>query len=240
MPQATLFPDPGQAPSDGLVGYGAELTPPLLLDAYARGIFPWFNDDREPVLWWSPDPRAVMVPSAMHVSRSLAKRLRSGSYRVSADQAFADVMAGCAAPRPKQAGTWITPRMQAAYGELHEQGFAHSLEVWRDEELVGGIYGISLGRMFFGESMFSVARDASKVALATLTRLLATWQFTLLDCQIMNDHLRSLGAVAMPRRRFLALVAANNDYPTARVRWNLDTARHPADDLPTPNSVKSG
>lgn len=240
MPQATLFPDPGQAPADGLVGYGGELTTSLLLDAYAHGIFPWFNDDREPVLWWSPDPRAIMVPDAMHVSRSLAKRLRSGRYRVSADRAFAEVMAGCAAPRAKQTGTWITPRMQDTYGELHEQGFAHSLEVWRDGELVGGIYGISLGRMFFGESMFSVARDASKVALATLTRLLADWQFTLLDCQIMNDHLLSLGAEAMPRRRFLALVAANNGYPTKRGRWKLDTARHRAPDLPTPIPLKSG
>ena len=161
----------------------------------------------------------------MHISRSLAKRLRSGLYRVSLDLAFARVVAGCAAPRPDQPGTWITPRMQDAYGELHDAGFAHSVEVWRDRDLVGGLYGVSLGRMFFGESMFSIATDASKVALATLARQLDDWQFTLFDCQIISDHLVSLGAVAMPRRRFLRLVEANADYTTKRGPWTFDAGQ---------------
>ena len=163
-----------------------------------------------------------MVPSALHISRSLAKRLRSGLYRVSLDLAFARVVAGCAAPRPDRPDTWITARMQDAYGELHDAGFAHSVEVWRDRDLVGGLYGVSLGRMFFGESMFSIATDASKVALATLARQLDDWQFTLFDCQIMSDHLVSLGAVAMPRHRFLRLVEANTDYTTKRGSWTFD------------------
>ena len=216
------FPDPAQARADGLVAYGGDLAPERLLDAYRRGIFPWFNDDAEPVLWWSPDPRAVMPPGAMHVSRRLRRRLRSGAYRVTFDEAFRDVVAGCAAPAPKRLETWITPRMKAAYSRLHEAGFAHSVEVWRgqEQELVGGLYGISLGRMFFAESMFSAANDASKVALATLAQTLDRWRFTLIDCQIMNDHLRSLGAVGMPRRRFLSLVAANNAFPTRRGHWS--------------------
>ncbi len=218
----SAFPDPSQAPPDGLVAYSDELTPERLLDAYAHGIFPWFNSDREPVLWWSPDPRAVMAPTALHISKSLAKRLRSGAYRVTADCAFAEVVAGCAAPRAKSPGTWITARMRASYRALFEMGFAHSVETWRDEELIGGLYGVSLGRMFFGESMFSRVADASKVALAHLARQLDAWDFTLIDCQIINDHLRSLGAQAMPRRRFLALVAANNAFPTRRERWRFD------------------
>ena len=163
----------------------------------------------------------------MHISRSLAKRLRSGPYRVSLDLAFARVVTGCAAPRPDQPGTWITPRMQDAYGELHDAGFAHSVEVWRDRDLVGGLYGVSLGRMFFGESMFSIATDASKVALATLVRQLDDWQFTLFDCQIISDHLVSLGAVAMPRHRFLRLVEANADHTTKRGPWTFDADHAP-------------
>ena len=219
------FPDPNRAPPDGLVASGGDLSPERLLDAYANGIFPWFNDDRGPVLWWSPDPRAVVRPGALHVSRRLARRLRRGDFSVTLDEAFGDVVAGCAAPRAKRRTTWITPRMQAAYGRLHEVGFAHSVEVWRDDprrpkaRLVGGVYGVSIGRMFFGESMFSAETDASKVALAHLARVLANWGFTLIDCQLMNDHLRSLGVVTMPRQRFLALVAANNALPSRRGPW---------------------
>ena len=192
------------------------------MDAYAHGIFPWFNDDRQPVLWWSPDPRAVVEPNALHVSRRLARRLSRREFAVTLDVAFEDVVAGCAAPRRERSETWITPRMQAAYGRLHDLGLAHSADVWRDGELVDGLYGISIGRMFFGESMFSAATDASKVALATLAQVLHRWRFTLIDCQIMNDHLRSLGVVDMSRRRFLSLVAANNAHPTRRGPWTLD------------------
>ena len=216
------FPDPSGAPAHGLVAVGGDLAPERLMDAYAHGIFPWFNDDREPVLWWSPDPRAVVEPNALHVSRRLARRLRRREFAVTLDTAFEDVVAGCAAPRRERSETWITPRMQTAYGQLHDAGLAHSVDVWRDGELVGGLYGISIGRMFFGESMFSAATDASKVALATLAQVLDQWRFSLIDCQIMNDHLRSLGVVGMARRRFLRLVAANNVHPTRRGRWTLD------------------
>ena len=215
------FPDPDRAPADGLVAVGGELTPERLLDAYGHGIFPWFDSDARPVLWWSPDPRAVLAPERLHVSRSLAKRLNARRYRVTVDVAFAEVIAACAAPRAKETGTWITPRMQSSYCQLHEMGYAHSVEAWRGGELIGGLYGIALGRMFFGESMFSRAADASKVALAHLARQLSAWSFTLIDCQIESDHLRSLGAVAMPRREFLHRVAANAAFETRRGRWRL-------------------
>ena len=222
------FPDPNGASADGLVAIGGNLAPDRLIEAYAHGIFPWFNDDRQPALWWSPDPRAVVEPGALHVSRRLARRLRRREFVVTLDTAFEDVVAGCAAPRRQQAETWITPRMRAAYGRLHDDGFAHSVDVWCDGDLVGGLYGVSIGRMFFGESMFGTATDASKVALATLAQVLHRWRFTLIDCQIMNDHLRSLGVVSMPRRRFLRLVAANNAHPSRRGSWTLDaTAASP-------------
>lgn len=221
------FPDPNGAPAAGLVAVGGDLAPERLMDAYAHGIFPWFNDDRQPVLWWSPDPRAVIEPKGLHVSRRLARRLRRREFVVTLDAAFDDVVRGCAAPRRQQPETWITPRMRAAYSRLHDDGFAHSVDVWRDGDLVGGLYGVSIGRMFFGESMFSAATDASKVALATLAQVLHRWRFSLIDCQIMNDHLRSLGVVSMPRRRFLRLVAANNTHPTRRGRWALDDTAAP-------------
>ena len=172
--------------------------------------------------WWSPDPRAILVPEDLHISKSLAKRLRSGYYRVTVDTAFAEVIAGCAEPRAKSGGTWITNHMQDAYVELHELGFAHSVEAWRDGELAGGLYGVSLGQLFFGESMFSRRPDASKIALVHLVRQAQAWRFPLIDCQIMNDHMRSLGAVAIPRIQFLRLVAANNRFETRRGRWTFD------------------
>lgn len=217
----SAFPNPNHASPEGLVAYGSELTAPLLIDAYSHGIFPWFDDDAEPVLWWSPDPRAVMVPTDMHVSKSLEKRIRSGVFRVTADTAFAEVATACAEPRAQGTGTWITPRMRAAYQQLHDLGLAHSVETWHGNDLVGGLYGVSLGRMFFGESMFSRVSDASKVALAYLTAQLTAWDFTLIDCQIPTGHLASLGAVEMPRRNFLELVAANRGYPDRRGRWVL-------------------
>ena len=201
---------------------GGDLSPERLLDAYSHGIFPWFHDDEDPVLWWSPDPRAVLRPERLHVSKSLRKRLKSGRYRVTADVAFAKVVAGCATPRAHQPGTWITPRMASSYKALAKLGFAHSVEAWRDDELVGGLYGVSLGRIFFGESMFSRQPDASKVAFAHLAAQLARWRFTLIDCQIMNDHLRRLGAVFARRQDFLRLVRANNNAPTLRGPWRFD------------------
>ncbi|MCY3841221.1 MAG: leucyl/phenylalanyl-tRNA--protein transferase [Gammaproteobacteria bacterium] len=218
----SAFPDPNGATAEGLVAYGTDLTPSLLIDAYSHGIFPWFDDDAEPVLWWSPDPRAVMAPADMHISRSLGKRIRSGVFHVTADLAFAEVTAACAEPRASSGGTWITRKMRSAYQQLHDLGLAHSVETWRGNDLVGGLYGVSLGRMFFGESMFSSASDASKVALAHLARQLDFWDFTLIDCQIPTRHLASLGAREVERRSFIELVAANRWYPDRRGRWEFD------------------
>ena len=206
---------------------GGDLSPERLLDAYSHGIFPWFHNDEDPVLWWSPDPRAVLRPERLHISKSLRKRLKSGRYRVTVDRAFAKVVAGCAAPRAHQPGTWITPRMASSYEALAKLGFAHSVETWRDDELVGGLYGVSLGRMFFGESMFSRQPDASKVAFAHLAAQLACWGFKLIDCQIMNDHLRRLGAVFARRQDYLRLVYANNNAPTLRGPWRFDGRGNP-------------
>ena len=221
-PAQSAFPDPNRAAPEGLVAYGTDLTPSLLIDAYSHGIFPWFDDDAQPVLWWSPDPRAVMAPAHMHVSRSLAKTIRSGAFSVTVDEAFAEVTAACAVPRAAGSGTWITRKMRTAYQQLHDLGLAHSVETWRDNDLVGGLYGVSLGRMFFGESMFSGASDASKVALAHLARQLHRWGFTLIDCQLPTAHLASLGAREIARRSFLELVGQNRCHPHRRGRWEFD------------------
>ncbi len=217
------FPDPRYASREGLVAIGGDLSPQLLLNAYWHGIFPWFDDDRGPVLWWSPDPRAVLTPADMKISRSLAKRLRRGDYTVTMDTDFPAVVESCAAPR-KGGGTWITPAMRGAYAHLSELGFAHSVEAWYEGDLVGGLYGVSLGRMFFGESMFSRRPDASKVALAHLSRQLAAWDFELIDCQIITDHLKSLGARPMRRTEFLDRLARNRRTSTPRYRWRFDIA----------------
>ena len=215
------FLDPRHAGPEGLVAIGGDLSPRLLLFAYGHGIFPWFNDDLGPVRWWSPDPRAVLSPTAMNISRSLARRLRNGDYSVTLDAAFPAVVENCAAPRKEGDGTWITPAMRAAYVRLSEMGFAHSAETWCEGELVGGLYGVSLGTMFFGESMFSRRPDASKVALAHLSRQLAAWRFELIDCQIMNDHLKSLGAWPMRRAEFLDRLARNRLRPTRQHPWRF-------------------
>lgn len=223
-PHRPQFPHPDTALRDpnGLLAIGGDLTSAWLLAAYRQGIFPWFDDDRGPVLWWSPDPRAVLLPDEIRISRRLARTMRSGTFQVTVDRAFAEVIKGCAAPRTYATGTWITPRMRTAYQRLHRAGFAHSCEVWRDKNLVGGLYGVSLGGMFFGESMFFRDRDASKVALAGLMQLLERWEFTLLDCQVMNPHLASLGAREIPRREFLELLAASQETPTHTGPWSMD------------------
>ena len=217
----TAFPDPRYASREGLVAIGGDLSPEILLSAYGHGIFPWFDDDRGPVLWWSPDPRAVFAPTDMKISRSLARRLRRGDYAVTMDTDFPAVVENCAAPR-KGGGTWITPAMRQAYVQLAELGFAHSVETWHAGELVGGLYGVSLGRMFFGESMFSRRPDASKVALAHLSRQLAAWDFELIDCQMVNDHLTSLGARPMPRTEFLDRLDQNRRHSTRSHPWRFD------------------
>jgi leucyl/phenylalanyl-tRNA--protein transferase len=206
---------------NGLLAAGGDLTPARLLDAYRRGIFPWSADD-EPILWWCPDPRMVLFVEELHVSRSLRKRLRSGVMTVTADRAFEEVIAGCAGPREDSDGTWITPAISDAYGTLYRLGHAHSVETWMDGALVGGLYGVSIGRMFFGESMFARASDASKVALACLARQLQRWGFQLIDCQMSTAHLASLGAREIPRGEFVARVHALSGQPPVKGPWSFD------------------
>jgi leucyl/phenylalanyl-tRNA--protein transferase len=206
---------------NGLLAAGGDLSPERLIDAYAHGIFPWFGDD-DPVLWWSPDPRMVLFTSEVHVSKSLRKRIRSGRMRVTLDSCFARVMEGCAAPRPGQEGTWITDEMKEAYIRLFELGLAHSVEVWEDEQIVGGLYGVTLGRMFFGESMFSRVADASKVALVTLVRQIERWGFRCIDCQMSTNHLSSLGAREIPRSAFLREIRPLMRQSAVPSPWTLD------------------
>ena len=210
------FPDPRRAlpEPDGLLAAGGDLTPDWLVTAYSHGIFPWFNDDAEPIYWWSPSIRGVLVPGNMRITRSFAKRLRNHSFKILIDEHFAQVIQGCAqSPRAGQSGTWITPRMQSAYLELFHHGVAHCVEVWQDDCLVGGLYGIAVGRMFCGESMFSRTTDASKVAFFTLQRELAVADYALIDCQMMNPHLATLGVKEMVREEFLMLTAENRRLP---------------------------
>jgi len=209
---------------NGLLAAGGALTPAWLLTAYRRGIFPWFSEG-EPILWWSPDPRLVLVPDEFHVSHSLRKTLRRRRFEVKADTAFAEVLLACAAPRAGGPGTWITPAMRAAYLHMHELGWAHSVECWRDGRLVGGLYGMAIGRVFFGESMFARETDASKVALAHLARLLAERGYGMIDCQMTTAHLLSLGAREVPRARFAAALRQwAHDGPSPQ-RWAEDAMR---------------
>lgn len=187
---------------DGLLAAGGDLSTPRLLEAYRRGIFPWYSEG-EPILWWSPDPRTVIFPGQLHRSRSLDKFLKHQPFTYSRNQAFNEVMAACAAPRAGQQGTWITAEMSQAYGALHRQGHAQSLECWQDGILVGGIYGVVIGKCFFGESMFSRAPNASKAALVALDEHLLEQGFLLLDCQVSSPHLLSMGAREIPRREFV-------------------------------------
>jgi leucyl/phenylalanyl-tRNA--protein transferase len=198
------FPPPHRAMRDpnGLLAIGGDLSLTRMLRAYSCGIFPWYNPN-EPILWWCPDPRAVLEPAEFHVSHSLAKRIRKGDYAVTLDGAFEAVLEACSGSRRGSNCTWLGPDMKRAYMELHQHGFAHSAEVWRNGALAGGLYGVALGRAFFGESMFSNSDDASKLALYHLSLQLQAWSFTLIDCQVSSAHLHTLGAVEIPRERFL-------------------------------------
>ena len=198
------FPDVNLAlrEPDGLLAVGGDRSPERILSAYRRGIFPWYSED-QPILWWSPDPRTVLFPAALNISRSLRKILRQQRFRVSLDQAFGAVIQACAEPRAGSTGTWITPEMADAYRELHARGAAHSVECRHNDRLVGGLYGVAIGRVFFGESMFSREPNASKVAFCHLVRQLQAWGFGLIDCQVYSGHLASLGAEEIPRRRFI-------------------------------------
>jgi len=206
---------------NGLLAAGGDLSPERLLDAYARGIFPWFNED-DPVLWWSPDPRMVLFPRELHMSRTLRRAIRSGQFSVTLDRAFDAVVDGCAAPREHQDGTWITGDMMLAYSQLAQLGYGHSVETWEGGELVGGLYGVAIGRVFYGESMFSRRSNGSKVALAYLARQLERWGFALIDCQMSTEHLASLGAREIPRRHFLRTVRAAAVKEQVPAPWTID------------------
>jgi leucyl/phenylalanyl-tRNA--protein transferase len=203
---------------DGLLAVGGCLSTDRLLNAYRRGIFPWYNPD-EPILWWSPDPRLVLFPDNLIVSRSLGKTLRKNIFTVSFDKAFEQVIAACAEPRKDSAGTWITTDINQAYIELHQQGFAHSVEVWFNDELVGGLYGVALGQVFFGESMFHTKTDASKVAFVSLVEHLKSWHYQLIDCQVHTRHLESLGAEEINRRAFVKLLKQYCELPANESAW---------------------
>lgn len=214
-PVARALRDP-----DGLLAVGGDLRPERLVKAYEQGIFPWFQE--EPILWWSPSTRMVLHPEELHVSRSMQKLLRQRYYQVTLDTAFARVIAQCALTREEYPGTWITPAMQQAYCQLHEQSIAHSVEVWQEGELVGGLYGIAMGQLFFGESMFSLRSNASKTALIWLTRQLQAWHFQLIDCQVPSEHLRSLGAREMPRTEFQQYLQHFREGPGHPGQWQME------------------
>lgn len=196
LPQALTSPN-------GLLAAGGDLSPQRLLDAYSQGIFPWYNPG-EPILWWSPDPRMVLLPEQLRVTRSLAKVLRNRSYEIRVDTSFRQVMQQCAAPRDVDGGSWIGPEIIDGYCALHQLGHAHSIETWIDGELAGGLYGVALGRMFYGESMFTRRTDASKIAFVHLVQKLQQWGFGMIDCQMFTQHLSSFGAQLIPRQQFAA------------------------------------
>jgi leucyl/phenylalanyl-tRNA--protein transferase len=203
---------------NGLLCAGGDLSPGRLVEAYRHGIFPWFSEG-DPILWWSPDPRCVFHTDALHPNRSLRRANPGKDWRVTVDRAFRQVVHACAAPRPRQNGTWICPAMIDAYVALHDAGYAHSVEVWEHERLVGGIYGICIGRLFCGESMFSAQSGGSKLALCALAALLRAWRFPLLDAQVSNPHLLGLGAVEIPRETFLRQVGTLTCMPFDQARW---------------------
>lgn len=217
----TPFPPVSKAlvSPNGLLCAGGDLSPDRVLNAYSHGIFPWFSVG-DPILWWSPDPRMVLFPDELKVSRSLRKAVTRGIYQTRFDSSFRQVMEACSEPRDGQAGTWIVPEMIAAYTRLHELGFAHSVESWHGKDLVGGLYGIQLGEVFFGESMFSRATDASKVALVKLVERLRSQGCRLIDCQQATSHLASLGAREIPRAQFATLVQESIQYPPTGERWS--------------------
>ena len=209
------------AEPNGLLAAGDELSAERVLEAYQQGIFPWFNAD-QPVLWWSPDPRMVLLPAELRVARSLAKVLRNRVYEVRADSAFRTVMQACAEPRNHQNGTWISPAMIEAYHALHRRGIAHSIETWIDGELAGGLYGVAIGRMFYGESMFTRVTDASKIALVHLVRQLERWGFGMIDCQMHTAHLGRMGGREIPREAFMRKLGELVNYPPISGTWVLD------------------
>jgi len=220
LDERLLFPPPERGPRRGPIAVGGDLSPERLLLAYSMGIFPWQG---EPLHWHSPDPRMVLLADELHVTRSLRRAHKRAPFRLTLDTAFTDVMTACASvPRPGQEGTWITPEMTSSYAQLHRRGIAHSVEAWHGEQLVGGLYGLSLGAVFFGESMFALAPDASKLAFVALVEQLGRWGIPLVDCQVYTPHLARFGAREWPRREFLQALASALDRKTRLGPWRFD------------------
>jgi leucyl/phenylalanyl-tRNA---protein transferase len=222
-PADLSFPPVEQASPEGLLAMGGDLRSERLLEAYRHGIFPWYNE-QQPISWWSPDPRTVLFPEKLHISRSLKRSLRPGIFTVTLDACFHDVMRHCAGPRAQypEGGTWITPAMADAYAALHEQGYAHSVETWQENRLVGGVYGVAIGGAFFAESMFTKVDDASKVSLVSLVRQLHVWGFRIIDCQQSSPHVIRLGAEEIPRRAYIEQVATAVKLHDRRGLWQFD------------------
>jgi leucyl/phenylalanyl-tRNA--protein transferase len=221
LDERLVFP-PVHLAEDGLLALGGDLRPERLILGYTQGIFPWYAENL-PILWHSPDPRMIMKTSELIVQRSLRKAIRKQPYELTMDKAFIDVLHGCStSPRPGQTGTWLIPEMVDAYSKLFELGFAHSIEAWQGGELVGGLYGVSLGGAFFGESMFARAPDASKIAYVACVRQLEAWSIHLIDCQVHTEHLERFGAYEVSRGRYLELLHTALDEPTRRGRWAFD------------------
>jgi leucyl/phenylalanyl-tRNA--protein transferase len=224
------FPDVSEAlrEPDGLLAVGGDLSVTRLINAYRRGIFPWYNVGN-PILWWSPDPRTILIPHHLHIARSLRKVLKKRQYVVTLDRDFPAVINACAQPREPDAGTWLLPEMISAYRALHIHGIAHSVEVWRDHRLVGGLYGVAIGRVFFGESMFSHESNTSKIALTYLCQRLRDWEFGLIDCQVFTRHLVSMGAQTVPRALFIELLEQWRDGDQAERLWDDGALHYPSD-----------
>ncbi len=222
LPADNSFPPPDLANENGLLAIGGDLSEARLLLAYSMGIFPWYSAC-DPILWWSPDPRLVLYPEELHISKSLGKTIRKKIFSITFDTAFEDVIRSCATVHRKDDGdTWITDEMISAYMKLHESGFAHSAEAWHKGKLAGGLYGVSLGSAFFGESMFTRKSDASKVAFAALVKKLLAWNYSIIDCQITTPHLISLGAREIPRHKFLKILETALQHPGDKGKWTQD------------------
>jgi len=205
---------------DGLLAAGGCLSTTRLINAYANGIFPWYSPE-DPILWWSPNPRLVIFPDQLHISKSLKKTLRKQRFKITFNSAFADVISACSNPRVDEAGTWLSNEMQAAYIDLHQLGYAHSIEAWHDGKLVGGLYGIAIGLVFFGESMFHTQTDASKIAFVSLIQQLTEWGYQMIDCQVHSNHLVSLGAEEIPRNHFISLLEQHSQTAPHPNAWQL-------------------
>lgn len=224
--QSFAFPDVEQAYLDpnGLLAFGGDLSPERLLSAYSKGIFPWYNSD-QPILWWSPNPRLVLFPQNLHVSRSLKKAISKSTLKITVDNAFEEVINACSQPREKQKETWITEEMQQAYVKMHQKGYAHSFEVWDNHTLVGGLYGVAIGQVFFGESMFSKQSNASKIAFVNAVKLLYQWDYQLIDCQVETEHLQSFGAENINRKNFCHRLSELTENKPTDDAWKTESVK---------------